>query len=113
HTADRVALPADPLRRRVDHDVCAMLDRPAEDRGRERVVDDERNASRVCDIRETAKVGNVEPWVPDRLDVDRPRRVVDGGLDGGEVVRIDELRGDAQPRQGVPEERGSPAVERL
>ena len=51
--ADRGAVAADPLRGRVDHDVRAVLDRPAEVAARaERVVDDQRDAVPVRDVRE-------------------------------------------------------------
>src|ERR1035437_8252191 len=50
--ADGRPVAADPLRGRVEDDVRSMLDRAAEERCRERVVDDKRHARVVSDLRE-------------------------------------------------------------
>ena len=110
--ADGRPVAADPLRGGVDDDVGAVLDRPAEERRGEGVVDDERDAGRVGDLREGLEVGDVELRVSDRLDVDGARRVVDGGGDGRPVVDVDEARRDAEARQRVREEGVRAAVER-
>ena len=49
--ADRRAVAAEVLRRRVHDDVGAVLERPDQVRGRDRVVDDQRHACVVRDVR--------------------------------------------------------------
>ena len=63
--ADRGAVTADPLRRRVDDDVGAVRDGPAQERG-ERVVDDEGDPVGVGDVRDRRDVRHVQPRVADR-----------------------------------------------
>ena len=72
--ADRRAVPADPLRGRVDDDVRAVPDRPAEERS-ERVVDDQRDPVGMGHVGDRGDVGHVQARVADRLDVDRLRVV--------------------------------------
>ena len=67
HAADHGAVAADELRRGVHDDVGAVLDRPAQVRRRERVVDDQRHAARVRDLGERGEVGDVAVRVADRL----------------------------------------------
>jgi len=61
--ADTGAVPADPLRRRMQHDVRAVLDRSIEERGSEGVVYDERHSRRVRDVGNCAQIGHVEPGI--------------------------------------------------
>ena len=67
--ADGGAVAADPFRGRVDDDVRAVIDRAGEERG-ERVVDDERHAVRVGDVRDLREVVDVQARVADGLEVD-------------------------------------------
>ena len=62
--ADRRAVAADELRRRVDDDVGAVLDRAAEVRRGERVVDDQRRAVLVRDLRHRLDVEDVAAGLP-------------------------------------------------
>ena len=52
--ADDVGVAAEVLRQRVQHEVRAELERPLQERRRERVVDDDELAARVRDLRRTA-----------------------------------------------------------
>ena len=54
HAAHRGAVAAQVFGHRVDDDVGAVLERPAQVRRRQRVVDDQRNAGRVRDRRDGA-----------------------------------------------------------
>jgi hypothetical protein len=58
---------ADPLRRRVDDDVGAVLDRLGE-QGSEGVVDDDRDAAGVGDVGDRGEVVDVKARISDELD---------------------------------------------
>src|SRR6266566_7871246 len=75
--ANTRAVTADPLRRRMQHDVRAVLDRPAEERSCEGIVDDERYSCRVRDVGDGAQIGYIEPRISDGLDVNSFCRLVD------------------------------------
>ena len=75
-STDGGAMAADPLRRRVDDDVRAVLDRLGEKR-REGVVDDDRHAPRVGYVGDRGEVVDVEPRIADELEEDRLGLVVD------------------------------------
>ena len=82
--ADRRAVAADPLRRRVDDDVGAVLDRLREQRG-EGVVDEDRHALGVGHVGDRADVVDVEARVADGLEEHAPwcaRRSPAPKLDG-------------------------------
>ena len=111
--ADRRAVSADPLGRRVDDDVGAVLDGPAQCRGAEGVVHHERDARRVGDVGQSGEVGHVEPGIADRLDEEEPGAVIDGLPYRIQVVNVHELRGDSPLRQRVGEEVVGPPVKRL
>ena len=89
HTADARAVAADELRRRVQHDVRAPVDRPAQVRRRERVVDEQRRAVLVRETRERLDVEHVAARVADRLAEKRLRVRPDRRFPRVEVVRID------------------------
>ena len=71
--ADAGAVAADELGRRVDHDVGAPLDRAAQVRRRERVVDDQRQVVLVRDGRHGLDVQDVPARVADGLAEERLR----------------------------------------
>lgn len=110
--ADGGAVPADVLRRGMDDDVRPMLDRPDQVRRSERVVDDEGNAALVGDCRHRFDIDQVDARVADGLDEDRFRPVRDGRPKVPGIVRIDELRPDADLRQGNVEQVERSAVQR-
>ena len=76
------------------------------------VVDDQRQLVLVGDRGELLDVGDVELGIAQRLGVDGAGLVVDGGAQAVEVVGVDKLHLDAQPRQRVVEEIVGAAVER-
>ena len=75
------------------------------------VVDEQRQAVGVRDVRDGADVGDVEPRVADRLEVEEAGVVVDGGGVVRRVGAVDEPDLDAQLGQGVVEQVVGPAVE--
>ncbi len=75
--ADRVAVAAEVLRRRVDDGVGAEDERLLQVRRRERVVDDERRADRVRGGGGLADVDDVQQRVRRRLDPDHAHVVVE------------------------------------
>ena len=70
-------------------DVGAPLDRAAEKRRRERVVDDQRELVVVRDGRDRFDVEHVAAGIADRLAVERLGVVADGGLPRVRIVGID------------------------
>ena len=92
--ADRRAVTADELRGRVHDDVGTVPQRLDEVRARERVVDHERDAVVVRDLRDAFEVEDVALGVADALAVERLGVRADRGLPRGEVVGVDE----ASPR---------------
>ena len=70
----------------VDDDVGTVFDGPDEVRGAEGVVDDERDAVRMGQLRERLDVRDVGVRVAEGLDEDRFRIVLDGGLHFVEVM---------------------------
>src|SRR5690606_6680973 len=70
HASDGGAVSADPLGRRLDDDVGAPVDRPAQVAGgAERVVHHQGDAVAVSDVGEGLEVGDVVLGVADRLHV--------------------------------------------
>ena len=61
HAADRIAVAAEEFGERVDDDVRAVLERLAQVRCRERVVDDQRHAGLARDVRDTASMSVMTP----------------------------------------------------
>jgi hypothetical protein len=89
----------------------AMLDRAAQVGRRRGVVDDQRHARIVGDRGHGVEVGDVAARVGDGFAEDRAGVVVDGGLDGVEIVEIDEGRGPAEALDRLAELRDRAAVE--
>ena len=69
---DDVAVTAEELRRRLDDEVRAQLERPADVRRRERVVDEVRRAVPMGEVGERGVVGDEGRRVGDGLGVERP-----------------------------------------
>ena len=109
--ADGDAVAADPFGDRVHDEVGAEFDRPAEIGRRERVVDQERHAGRVRDLRDAGMSSTSRPGLPivspitsrvfSRIAARKPR-----------VARLDERRGDAEARQRLGQQIDRAAVER-
>ena len=79
HAGDGRAVPADELRGRVDDDVGAVLDRPAEVRRGQRGVDDQRQVLGVGDVGQGGDVGHRARRVGHDLRVEQLRLGPDGG----------------------------------
>jgi hypothetical protein len=82
-------MPTEVLGRGVHHDVRAPIERPAEIRRRNRIVDDQRNARFVRDPGERLDVDDVQQRVAERL---RVKQLGPAALYGApKVLRIDRI----------------------
>ena len=102
---------AEVLRRRLDDEVGAELERPAQDGRGERVVDDEQRAVAVGELGQGGDVDDDDRRVGDRLDVEDPgRRGGQRRLDRREVGRVDERRRStpSRPKRSVSSVRVEP-----
>ena len=96
---------------RFDDDVGAVLDRTKQDRRRHRVVDHQRNAVPVRDIRQRPDIGDIPGRIADALAIDRPRVAVDHRLDVGGGVAAGEPRRDSLVGQQIGQQRVGRAIE--
>ncbi|MDQ1113057.1 hypothetical protein QE418_002505 [Microbacterium testaceum] len=113
HAADRGAVPAEELRRRVHDDVGAVLEGADQVRGRDRVVDDERHTRLVRRVGDRADVEDVDLGVADGLGEEQLRVRSDRGAPLlGVVLVLDERGLDAELGEGVLEEVVGAAVDR-
>ncbi len=112
HAADRDAVAAEPLGRRVHDDVAAVLDRAEQRRRGEGVVDHQRQLRLVGDRGDRRDVHHLEAGIAERLAVDEPRLGADSGAEAVVVARIHEARRDPEARQGVGEQIVRAAVDR-
>ena len=112
HPAHGGAVPADILGGRMDDDVGAVLEGPAQVGRGEGVVDHQRHPGLAAHRREGLEVEQVEPRVADDLAVHRAGARRDRGPEGLGVGRIDEHGLDAKPAQAHVELRIAAAVER-
>ena len=98
-----VAVAAHVFRGRFDDEIRTELDRPAEVRRGERVVDDDRGAMAMAQARERVHVHHGDRRVRDRLEVeDARRRGRERGFDGLVIGRVHEVDAHAH----LPEHRG-------
>ena len=111
--ADRDAMAAEPLGRRMQDQIGAALERAAEVGRREGVVDQERQAMVVRDRGDPRDVEHLEAGIADRLAEQKPRLGPDRRGEGGRIARVGEGRGDAEAGQGELEQIGAAAIERL
>ena len=88
-SADAVAVPVQKLRRAVDDEVGAEVDRPLDRRAGERVVDDDDDVTGVRDRTGSSEVGESQRRVRRRLEEQHPRVGADGGFDRLEIGRVD------------------------
>jgi len=89
-----------------------VFERAAEVRRRERIVDEQRHAVVVGDVRDALDVGRDQRGVPDRLEVDVRGVLVDGLGVPLVVERVDEPGRDAAALDGVGEVGVGAAVQR-
>ena len=84
--AHRRAVAAHEFGQRMHHDVGAVLDRPQQDRRRDGVVDDQRNAMPVRHLGQRLDVADVAGGVADALAENRLRIVVDQRFDRARLI---------------------------
>ena len=95
-------------------DVRAVVARPQQVRGGERVVDDEGDAVLVRNVRDAGDVEDLGAGVRDRLPEEHPRGGPDAPPPFREVGRVvDELDLDAEPAQAVLEQPAGARVDAL
>ena len=88
---------ADPLGRRFDHDVGAVLDGPAEiTTAAEGVVHNQGNAVAVGEFGETLEIGHIKAGVADCFDVESLGVLSDRRGEGRRLVAIDKVDRDAE-----------------
>ena len=105
---------ADELRRGVNDDVSAPLERSHEIRRREGRVDDERYAVTMSDFRYLLNIDDIRVRVAERLDENRLRVVLYRSLERALNIRVRESRGyPGRKREGVREKIVSAAVDGL
>ena len=113
HAADRRAVAADVLGRRVHGDVGAVVEHAAAERRRHGVVDDQRQALGVRRVGPGLDVDDVELRVADRLGEHEARLVVGQlGRPTSGSVGVGEPHLDAVLRQRVREQVVGAAVQR-
>ena len=103
---------ADELGGRVEHDVGAQGERPAEHRRGEGIVDHQRDLRLMRDVGDGRDVQNLAAGIADGLAQHQPRRGPDGFAEAIMIARIDEGRFDAEARQGEAQHVARAAIER-
>ncbi len=103
---------ADELGGRVEHDVGAQGERPAEHGRGEGVVDHQRDLGGMRDRGDGRDVQNLATRIADGLAQHQPRLGPDGLAETVMVARVDEGRFDAEARQGERQHVARAAIER-
>jgi hypothetical protein len=101
--AQHVVVPVEVLRRRVDHHVGAVLDRPEVDRARERRVHDERDSQLVGQEGHRPQVDDAARRVNGRLEEDRPRLLPQSPAPRARLERVDERDTNPEGRELLAE----------
>ena len=102
---ERGAVTAHEFGQRMNDDVGAVIDRTQQDRGRHRVVDDERNSMPGGDGGQRSNIANVSGWIADALAKNRARIVVDQLFNGIGLVGFGKADADTLARQNMREQR--------
>ena len=92
-------------------DVGAVVERLEQDRGCDRVVDDQWHAMRMCDLGQRLDVADIAGGIADGLGEHGAGVLVDQPGDRVRRVALGEAADDALPRQDVGEQRVRGAVE--
>ncbi len=95
----------------MNDDVGAVLDRPAEVRRRQGVVDDQRNARRMGDVGHAPDVDDNAAGIGEVLDEDRLALRRQRPAEILRLCRIDEMAGPAELPERQPELRERAAIE--
>ena len=109
--ANAGAVAAHVLGQRMDDDVGAVFERPAEDGRRHRVVDDQWDAVTVRGVSQRLEIDDIAGRVADGLAEDCLGLVVDQRFQRGDVIVGGEAHLDALTRQGVGEKVVGAAIE--
>ena len=97
----------------MNNNVSAVLNGADQVRGAEGVVDDQGQAVLVGNLGNGVNVGNVRVGVAQGLQVDGAGVLLDGVLDLGQVMGVDEGGSHAESGQGVLQQVGGTAVDGL
>src|SRR5262249_4190721 len=103
-TAECRAVPAHELRQRMHHNVCAVGDRPQQDRRGDRIVDDQRNAVAVGYVSERLDITNVSRWITDTFAKYRSRLVIEQLFYRLGLIRLRKADVDSLTPQNVGEQ---------
>ena len=95
----------------MNGDIGAVIERLQQDRGRDRIVDDQRHAMTVRDLRQRFDVADIAGGIADGLGEHRLGVFVDQPLDRVGLVAVGKAGGDALARQDVREQGVRGAVE--
>src|SRR5208283_467104 len=109
--AQRGPVPAEELGEGMENDVSAMLEGSEKNRGRDRVIYDQRNAVPVRYRCEGFDVAQISGRIADALAVDRARIGINQACDRGRLVVPREAHRYPQTGQEVREQRMGGAVE--
>ena len=101
--AERRAMPTHEFGERMNHDVGAEIDRLHQDRGRDRVIDNQRDAVLMGDVRQRFDIADVPGRVAHGFAEHRTRVVVDQLFDVGRPIARREPDGHALPRKDMRE----------
>ncbi len=100
HAADRHAVTADEFRRRVIHEVGAVIERCHQVRRSERRINQQRQAVVVGDGANRRNVEHVQPRVAERLAEQQSGVGTHRGPPRIQIARVDKSRVDTKARQG-------------
>lgn len=102
---------AQKLGQRMHGDICTVVEGLEQDRRCDGVVDDQRHAMRMCDLRQRLDVADIAGGVADGLGEHSARILVDEFFDRLGLVALGKAASDALARQDVGEQRVRGAVE--
>ncbi len=111
HAADDGAMTAKELRRRMDDDIRAVLDRTEEIRGRKRIIDDHRDAVFMRDRRDCFKIQHVRVGVAERFQIERFGVRLNRGAEVFRITPVDKRRRNAEVLKRIGKQVIGAAVE--
>ena len=112
NTTEGEAVTAEPLGRRMHHDIGTQLDRAAEVGAGKGTVDHQRQAVAMGHLCQGRDIQNLEAGIAEDLGIDQPGLRANRRLEGSHIARVDEARRDPEARQRVGEEVHRAAIKR-
>ena len=100
-SAESRPVPSHELGQRMHNDIRAVLDRPQQDRRRDRVINDQWHAMLVGHVRERFDIADIPRRIADTFAIDRPCLVIDQPGNIISLVRLREADIDSLARQDV------------